>query len=137
MARILIHPIFTRSFKGQLISKGNFSVFNSPKKQTWNVNFCPSLLGKKFLVHFGRIEKKSPFEINWPLGENNSLGTKISSSLLFIQFHPLIDCLHKASFVSNLSLVIPDFPLGMPAGIIGGRGQGGPDPPLPIQGVPA
>ena len=47
-------------------------------------------------------------------GENNSLGTKISSSLLFIQFHPLIDCLHKASFVSNLSLVILDFPLGMP-----------------------
>ena len=90
-------------------------------------------------------------EIRGLSGENNSLGTKIFSSLLFIQFHPLIDCLHKASFVSNLSLVIPDFPLGMPAGIIGGgdrgvpilpsqyfffggggEGTGGPDPSPPI-----
>ena len=60
-------------------------------------------------------------------GENNSLGTKISSSLLFIQFrHFMIDCLHKASFVSNLSLVILDFPLEMPEaeGAGGGQGQG-------------
>ena len=47
----------------------------------------------------------------------------------------MIDCLHKASFVSNLSLVILDFPLEMPEaeGAGGGRGQGqeGPDPPPP------
>jgi hypothetical protein len=53
--------------KGQLISKGNFSVFNPPKKLE-NVNFCPSLLGQKFIVRFwGELKKpKSPFkfEIN-------------------------------------------------------------------------
>ena len=67
-------------------------------------------------------------------GENNSLGTNISSSPLFIQFrHFMIDCLHKASFVSNLSLVILDFPLECrkQRGPVGGRGQGGPDPPPP------
>jgi hypothetical protein len=32
--------------KGQLISKGLFGVFNSPKKRTKNV--CPSRLGQKF-----------------------------------------------------------------------------------------
>jgi hypothetical protein len=48
--------------KGQLISKGNFSVFNYPKKELKNVNFCPSLLGQRFL---GELKKpKSPFEIN-------------------------------------------------------------------------
>mgnify|MGYP007022928736 CR=1 FL=1 len=43
--------------KGQLISKGLFGVFNSPKKQTKNV--CPSRLGQKFEFSssfFGRIE---------------------------------------------------------------------------------
>ena len=32
--------------KGQLISKGHFVFFNSPKKRT--KNFCPSRLGKTF-----------------------------------------------------------------------------------------
>ena len=52
--------------KGQLISKGNFSVFNSPKNELENVNFCLSLLGQKFFVRFlGELKKpKSPFEIN-------------------------------------------------------------------------
>ena len=56
--------------KGQLISKGNFSVFNYPKKTNpENVNFCPSLLGQKFILRFGGELKKpkSPFEVNWPL----------------------------------------------------------------------
>ena len=45
------------SGKGQLISKGLFGVFNSPKKRTKNV--CPSRLGQKFKLSssfFGRIE---------------------------------------------------------------------------------
>ena len=53
-------------FKGQLISKGNFSVFNAPKKELENVDFCPSLLGQKFFVQILEELKKpkSPFEIN-------------------------------------------------------------------------
>jgi hypothetical protein len=42
--------------KGQLISKGNFVFFNSPKKQT--KNFCPSRPGQKFefsSLFLGRI----------------------------------------------------------------------------------
>ena len=56
----------TYILKGQLISKGNFCVFNSPKNQLENVNFCPSQLGQKFFVRFlGELKKpKSPFEIN-------------------------------------------------------------------------
>jgi hypothetical protein len=34
-----------RMLKGQLISKGLFGFFNSPKKRT--KNFCPSRLGQK------------------------------------------------------------------------------------------
>ena len=46
--------------KGQLISKGNFSVFNSPKNELENVNFCPSLLGQKFFVCFlGELKKQN------------------------------------------------------------------------------
>ena len=43
--------------KGQLISKGLFGFFNSPKKRTKNV--CPSRLGQKFeflSLFIGRIE---------------------------------------------------------------------------------
>ena len=44
--------------KGQLISKCLFDVFNSSKNELENHNFCRSLLGQKFFVHFfGRIEK--------------------------------------------------------------------------------
>ena len=42
--------------KGQLISKGHFGFFNSPKKRT--KNFCPSRLGQNFEFSrsfFGRI----------------------------------------------------------------------------------
>ena len=42
--------------KGQLISKGHFGIFNSPKKRT--KNFYPSRLGQKFEFSssfFGRI----------------------------------------------------------------------------------
>ena len=40
-----------------------------PKNELENFNFCPSLLGQKFLVHFlGELKKtKCHFEINWPL----------------------------------------------------------------------
>ena len=54
-------------FHFQLILKGNFSVFNSPKtNKLENVNIHPSLLGQKFFVRFlGELKKpKSPFEIN-------------------------------------------------------------------------
>ena len=55
--------------KGQLISKCLFGVLNSSKKLTWSLNFCPSLLGQKFLVRFFEELKtqKSPFEINCSL----------------------------------------------------------------------
>ena len=36
--------------KGQLISKGNFGVFNSSKNKLENFIFCPSLLGQKYFV---------------------------------------------------------------------------------------
>ena len=56
--------------KGQLISKGLFGFFNSPKK-TNKKYFCPSRLAQKFIFSssfFGRIEEgktlKFPFEIN-------------------------------------------------------------------------
>ena len=45
------------NFKGQLISKGLFGFFNSPKKRT--KNFCSSRLGQKLTfssLFFGRIE---------------------------------------------------------------------------------
>ena len=49
-------------FKGQLISKGNLSVFQKNER-----NFCPSLLGQKFFVRFfGELKKqRSPFEKSW------------------------------------------------------------------------
>ena len=52
--------------KDQLISIGNFAVFNSSKNELEIFNFYPSLLGQNFFVcFFGRIEKtKSLFEIN-------------------------------------------------------------------------
>ena len=69
--------------KGQLISKCLFGVSNSPKKGTWNSNFCPSLLGQKFFVRFlGELKKsKCPFEINWPLvgTSGTSLWLKLSN----------------------------------------------------------
>ena len=43
--------------KGQLISKGLFGFFNSPKKRT--ANFCPSRLGQKLTFSsscFGKID---------------------------------------------------------------------------------
>ena len=40
-----------------------------PKNKLENVNFCPCLLGQKFIVSLlGELKKlKSSFEINWPL----------------------------------------------------------------------
>ena len=44
---IILNPLDLNSdAKGQLISKGHFGFFNSPKKRT--KNFCPSRLGQKF-----------------------------------------------------------------------------------------
>ena len=60
---------FAFNTKGQLISKGIFSVFNSPQKNKLeNVDFGTSLLGQKFFVpFFWRIEKtKSPPKITDP-----------------------------------------------------------------------
>ena len=55
--------------KDQLISKGLFGFFNSPKERT--KNFCPSRLGQQltFQVRFlGELKTlKFPFEINWSL----------------------------------------------------------------------
>ena len=52
--------------KGQVISKGKFGVFNSSKKRTKNINFCPSLLEQNFCIHFLEELKtqQSFFEIN-------------------------------------------------------------------------
>ena len=53
--------------KGQLISKGNFSVFNSPKKMNLKMLiFALAYWGRNFLfVLLGELKKpKSPFEIN-------------------------------------------------------------------------
>ena len=47
---------------GQIISKGNFGLFNSSKKRTKNV--CPSRLGQKFKFSssfFGRIDTNISF----------------------------------------------------------------------------
>ena len=53
------------SYKGQLISKGNFSV---PKNELENVNFCPNPRGQKVFIRFlGELKPNSPFEINLPL----------------------------------------------------------------------
>ena len=41
-----------KSLKGQLILNEIFSFFIAPKNQLENVNFCPSLLGQKFFIHF-------------------------------------------------------------------------------------
>ena len=81
----------TYILKGQLISKGNFCVFNSdsPKNQLENVNFCPSLLGQKFSVRFlGELKKlKIPFEINWPLRVDEiPLVSKKRNIFIFQQF---------------------------------------------------
>ena len=50
--------------KGQLISKGHFAFFNSPKKRTQN--FCLSRLGQKFKFSssfFGKIgDTKKTFQ---------------------------------------------------------------------------
>ena len=57
LAMLFILSIHTLLNKGQLISKGNFGVFNSSKKRT--KKFCPSKLGQKLKVSglfFGRIE---------------------------------------------------------------------------------
>ena len=53
--------------KGQIISKGNFGVFNSSKIRT--KIFFPSRLRQKFKVRFLEELKapKFPFEIDWPL----------------------------------------------------------------------
>ena len=57
------------SIKGQLISKGLFVFFNSPKKRM--KNFCPSRQGQKMTFSssfLGELKTiKFPFEINWPL----------------------------------------------------------------------
>jgi len=53
----------TVDFKGQLILKGNFSAFNSPKNESENVIFFPSQpRAETFSSFSGRIEKtKKPF----------------------------------------------------------------------------
>ena len=60
--RVLVIAISVK-VKGQLISKGNFSAFNSPKNELENVNFCPSLsTGAE--IFLGELKNpKSPFEI--------------------------------------------------------------------------
>ena len=61
-----------RPAKGQLISKCLFGIFNSPKKQTKNLNFTtvvPQGSSRIVFVHF-LVELKTPkrhFDINWPL----------------------------------------------------------------------
>ena len=46
-----------------------------PNNELENVNFCPSLLGQKFLFYFWENWKKtkSPFEIKWALKCNYAL----------------------------------------------------------------
>ena len=54
-----------KSLKGQLILNEIFSFFIAPKNQLENVNFCPSLLGQKFFIHFlGELKRpKSPSKL--------------------------------------------------------------------------
>jgi hypothetical protein len=64
---VLLSPVaFLMCAKGQLISKGLFVFFNSPKKRT--KNFCPSRLGQKLTFSssfLGELKTlKFPFEIN-------------------------------------------------------------------------
>ena len=61
-----IQPAKIVNYKSQLISKGLFSFFNSPKKRT--KNYCPSRLGQKLTFSssfLGELKTlKFPFEIN-------------------------------------------------------------------------
>ena len=52
---MLVFSVYVSSLgKGQLISKGTFGAFNSPKNKLENVTFCPSPLGQKMFVRFLR-----------------------------------------------------------------------------------
>ena len=92
---------FLLLFKGHLILKGNFSVFNSPKNELENVNFCPSLLGQKFFVRFlGELKKtKSPFETNWPLGAHGFRPFSLKSVMSYT-------IIHGGTIIWNTSLYI-------------------------------
>ena len=49
-----------------------------PKNKLKIFNFCPSLLGQKFVRFLEELKKtKSPFEINWPL---KTIADKVSQS---------------------------------------------------------
>ena len=70
----MMHP----SFKGQLISKCLFDIFNSPKKWTKNLTLILRYLKLNcFKSFFGRIEDTiRHFEINWPLNGDNIISCK-------------------------------------------------------------
>ena len=94
--------------KGQLIWKGNIVVFNSSKNELENFNFCPGLLGQKFLIGFFKNWKKSPLEINWPLlnliFNNSSLLWRFDDNFIptvrapryhnlrLVYFYPIFQC---------------------------------------------
>ena len=68
LSRFLVHlrivddRIFSSLAKGQLISKGNFGVFNSSKKPTWKFKFLPyPTRAEIFRSFFGRIENTKIF----------------------------------------------------------------------------
>ena len=73
MSAKIFFQIVTRN-KGQLISKGHFVFFNSPKKRT--KNFCSIRLGQKFEFSssfLGELETpKRHFEIISETGKGNS-----------------------------------------------------------------
>ena len=90
--------------KGQLIWKGNIVVFNSSKNELENFNFCPGLLGQKFLIGFFKNWKKSPLEINWPL--LNLIFNNSFDDLMTILYLPYV---RRAIITCGLYIFTPFF----------------------------
>ena len=62
-------------FKGHLISKCLFGVFNFPKKQKKNnLTWGSIVIKSNFFVCFFGIQKKRHFEIKWPLNMESVQG---------------------------------------------------------------
>ena len=67
MKKKILGAVWELPAKGQLISKGNFSVFNSPKKNLKMLIFTLAYWGRNFLFVFWKNlkhQKKRHLEIN-------------------------------------------------------------------------
>ena len=70
--------------KGQLISRGLFCVFNSSKKRTKKLDLsvqCYNIYLRSNCFLEELRTPRSPFEINWPLYNNNNESCKVCNIL--------------------------------------------------------